>query len=104
MERFSSKFKLSVGSKPIADKIGSIAEHAATVSIDWLNTKRGYFWDISKKDQHDLINKYLNTFIRKYKEDIEEILDDIIIEEFVKKYRNDIVKNIRKFMYSVYGD
>lgn len=104
MERFSTRGKSPFGSRTTEDKIKSIAEHAATVSSDWLKVKIRQYWDLSKSDQIKLIEKNINKFFEWYEEDIQAIIEDDDYKKFIKSNKDDIIKNVRKFMTSIYSE
>lgn len=100
-ERFSTDLKSTVGSATVNQKIKIIAEHAATVLIDWLNIEKDQFWDFSKKEQLEVIDRDLDRFIKKYMEDLKDILQENATR-FIKRNRREIIKSIRKFVFSIY--
>ena len=102
MERFSTTGKMPTGGSK-SQKIMNIAEHAATVAIDWMNIKKGQFWDFSKNGQLQIIDRDLDKFIDEYIQDLEDIIQEKDVQRFIEENRKEIVKNIRKFMFSIYG-
>lgn len=104
MERFSMSAKSISGSGSTKDKINNLADYAATVSVDWMNIRRGQFWDFSKYDQLFVIDRDLDRFIRSFGEDLEDSLQVPDLKQFIEKNRKEIVKNIRKSMFRIYGE